>query len=169
MGVAKLAKVDGGLYKGKPASPDTVKKTVDFQGLKIKIDRPKGFITRGTAPDGSPYETKYLYDYGYIKGTQGGDGDGIDVFIGPDKQVDEVFWARKLHADGSFDEYKVFLGFSNREAAIAAFRQHIPKRMLGGVVTMRLPMMKAMLGLMPSEKIASAYFFGLLQELERLQ
>jgi hypothetical protein len=67
----------------------------------------------------------------------------------PTRTRAEAYWARQIKDDGSFDEYKVFLGFTSREAAIGAFRDHIPVKLLDGMVSMRLDMMKAMLGMHP--------------------
>ena len=141
----KLAQAPRGVYKGQPASPDSVKKLVDFQGITIRVDRPRGFRMMGKDKKGNAWVRRYRYDYGYIPRTKGGDGEGLDVFIGPNKKAPEAFWAVQVKSDGKFDEYKVFLGFPDRDAAIAAYRQHIPKKLMRGMVTMRLEMMKAML------------------------
>lgn len=146
-------------FKGKPASPDTVKKTVDFKGLKIRIDRPKGFVMRGTDEEGRSWERTYKYDYGWLPRTKGGDGDGLDVFIGPDKSSDMAFWAIQKKKDGSFDEYKVFLGFSDKKSARQAYTDHIPRKLLVNMAGMTVDMMKAMLDVMPDEKLAMLFFF----------
>lgn len=146
-------------YKGKPTSPDTVKKTVDFKGMKIRIDRPKGFVMRGSNEEGKPWERTYKYDYGFLPRTKGGDGDGLDVFIGPDKSSDMAFWAIQKKKDGSFDEYKVFVGFPNKKSARQAYVEHIPRELLVSMAGMTVDMMKAMLNLMPDEKLASRLFF----------
>ena len=57
-----------------------------FNNSKIIIDRPKGsFHPRYT-------EVQYPLDYGYLEGTSGGDGGGIDVWLGTkkDKQIDFI-------------------------------------------------------------------------------
>lgn len=138
------------IYKGELVSSDGVKKTTDFQGITIHLDRPRGLRMFGIDPKGKEWERKYKYDYGFIPKTLGGDGDGLDVFIGPDKKAQEAYWAIQNKPDGAFDEYKVFLGFTSREAAIGAYRDHIPVKLLGGMVTMRVDMMKAMLGKDPT-------------------
>jgi len=130
-------------------------KTVDFQGMKIRLDRPKGFVQTGKSKTGKPWARTYLFDYGFIPKTKGGDGDGVDVFIGPDKNDQESYWAIQKKDDGSFDEYKVFLGFGSKAAAKKAYTDHIPAKYLKGMVTIRTNMMKAMLGLEPVEKLAS--------------
>ena len=144
-----MAKQDS-IYKGELTSSDTVKKETVFQGITIRIDRPRGLRMFGIDPKGEEWERKYKYDYGYIPKTLGGDGDGLDVFIGPEKKAPEAYWAIQTKPDGSFDEYKVFLGFTSREAAIGAYRDHVPVRLLKGMVTMRVDMMKAMLGENPT-------------------
>lgn len=144
-----MAKLDS-VYKGQLVSSDGVKKVIDFQGLTIHLDRPKGLVMTGKDSEGKDWARKYLYDYGFIPKTLGGDGDGLDVFIGPHKDSTESYWAIQNKDDGSFDEYKVFLGFTSRDAAIGAFRDHIPVKFLGGMVSMRLDMMKAMLGQHPN-------------------
>lgn len=137
------------VYKGRIVSSDGVKSKTDFQGIPIYLDRPKGLVMTGKDKQGEDWAREYLYDYGFIPKTLGGDGDGLDVFIGPNKDASETYWAIQNKDDGTFDEYKVFLGFTSREAAIGAFRDHIPVKFLAGMVSMRLDMMKAMLGMHP--------------------
>lgn len=168
--ITKTAK-DVGIYHGHNLSVDTVKFKVDFQGIPIHVDRPKGFVMKGTGKNG-PWERQYKYDYGFIPKTEGGDGDGLDVFIGPNKAAKNAYWAIQHRDDGSFDEYKVFLGFDGRKAAEEAYCQHIPKRMLKGLVTLRVDMMKSLLGLNPTgidslEKIA--VHIGFLSELDEIR
>lgn len=155
-GYTKTASISRGVYKGQPASPDTVKFKRDFQGITIHVDRPKGFMMLGVDAKGRRWARRYRYDYGYIAKTLGGDHDGLDVFVGPNKNANQAFWAVQRKPDGSFDEYKVFLGFDNRDEAIAAYRAHIPKALLGGMMVMRVGMMKAMLGINPQESMKTA-------------
>jgi hypothetical protein len=136
-----------GTLNGKPADPDSVKRKTDFQGIPIHIDRPKGFTMHGQDEKGAPWSRTYQYDYGFIPKTTGGDGDGLDVFIGPDPDAHESYWAVQNKPDGNFDEYKIFLGFDNRDAATAAYRQHIPLKFLRGMVAVKVDMLKALLGI----------------------
>lgn len=168
----KLAAAPTGEYKGRTMSPDSVKGTIEFQGLTIKLDRPKGFVMRGTDRDGKDWERVYKYDYGYIPKTLGGDGDGLDVFIGPDKAADNTYWAVQTKPDGSFDEYKVFLGFKSRDEAIKAYKEHIPAKLLDGVATLSIEMMKAMLGVEPGgliKKTAAMTSASFLVELDNIK
>lgn len=163
-----MPKLDS-VYKGQVVSSDGTKKTIDFQGLTIHLDRPKGLVMTGKDNEGKDWARQYKYDYGFIPKTLGGDGDGLDVFIGPNKDASETYWAIQNKFDGSFDEYKVFLGFTSREAAIGAFRDHIPVKLLGGMVSMRLDMMKAMLGQNPTGYfMKTATMLGFVQELSKI-
>jgi hypothetical protein len=154
-----------GIYKGEPAGTDTVKFKVDFQGLPVQVERPRGFIMLGVDAKGKHWSRRYKYDYGHIPRTLGGDNDGLDVFLGPKKNSKHAFWAVQRKPDGSFDEYKVFLGFDNRDEAIAAYRAHIPKSLLAGMMTMRIEMMHAMLGKNPEQHLKVAGYRAMLHEL----
>lgn len=148
-----------GEYNGKSASPDSVKKTITYGGLTIKVDRPAGFVMRGQGRNGASWTRTYKYDYGFIPKTDGGDGDGLDVFVGPVKDDEEAYWVRQIKDDGSFDEYKVFLGFGSRKAAEKAYKEHIPAKYMSSVATMKIGLMKSMLGIGQSEKLAERLAF----------
>ena len=165
-GVKTAASEEQGAYKGIMMSPSSVKFKTTFQGIPINVDRPKGFIMKGTDAKGNDWARRYKYDYGFIPKTLGGDGDGLDVFIGPDSKASYSYWAMQRDDAGNFDEYKVFLGFPDRDAAVAAYRQHIPKKYFQGIVTMKVEMMKAMLGKVnPDEKMKRASALSMLDEL----
>jgi hypothetical protein len=155
-----------GYYKGKKTSVDSVKKTVEFQGFKVRLDRPKGFVMEGADDEGKPWRREYKYDYGFLPKTEGGDGEGVDVFLGPDKSAHEAFWVIQKKKDGSFDEYKVFLGFQDRKSAKAAYMAHVPSKFFGGLVGMNVGMMKALMGVTPLEKLAKRIAFA--DELDKI-
>jgi hypothetical protein len=154
-----------GVYKGQPARPDTVKFKRDFQGIPVQIERPRGFVMMGTDEKGKHWVRRYKNDYGHIPRTLGGDHEGLDVFIGPKPKSEHAFWAVQRFPDGTFDEYKVFLGFSNRDEAIACYRAHIPKRLMAGMMTMRIDMMKAMLGKNPEHLLKTSMAYWLMEAL----
>ena len=126
-----------------------IAKKIDFKGLEIAIDRPKGFVQTGTNQDGEDWERTYLYDYGFIKGTEGGDGEDLDVFVGPNLDASEVYIVTQNHSDGSFDEYKAFVGFSSEDEALEAYEAHIPTEFFDSVSTIPVGALKGMLGLDP--------------------
>lgn len=136
---------------------------IDFHGIPVKIDRPKGYVQKGKDKDGKPWERVYKVDYGYIPKTQGGDGDGLDVFMGPHQDADEAYWFTQVKEDGSFDEWKVVLGALSKAEATKIYTDHIPRKFMERVTTMKLPMMQSMLGIEPTEKIAM--FLGFFDEL----
>ena len=138
-------------------------KTRDFQGLRVRIDRPKGFVQEGKDTEGRPWKRVYKCDYGFLPKTKGGDGQGVDVFLGPDGSAKESYWVIQKKADGSFDEYKIFLGFGGKAEAKRVYSDHIPIEYFGGMVGIPVEMMKAMLGVEPVEKVAT--WMGFFDEL----
>lgn len=93
------------------------KEKVKWHGLDLSIETQAGTMRRGTDPNGKDWEVRLNYDYGYVRGTEGADGDHVDVYLGPNLTGDKVFVVNQTHADGSFDEHKVMLGFDSLEAA----------------------------------------------------
>ncbi|UOF80306.1 type I restriction enzyme [Caudoviricetes sp.] len=91
---------------------------ISFQGLPVSIENPKGSIRKGPG-----WQVRVPYDYGYIKRTEGADGDHVDVCIGPDAESDHVFIVdQQDHKTGAFDEHKVMLGYRTREEATRAYQ-----------------------------------------------
>jgi hypothetical protein len=88
---------------------------IRFQGLDIAIETPKGKRRR---PEWPPMGAHY----GYIKRTEGKDGDHLDVFVGPDETSPIVFIVDQMNADGKFDEHKCLLGFRTHKQAIEAYK-----------------------------------------------
>lgn len=90
----------------------------------ITIEQPKGSVRSGVDANGNKWETTMQNTYGYIRGTEGVDGDHIDVFLSND--IDgwngrRMFVVDQYNEDGSFDEHKVMLGFNETDDAEAAY------------------------------------------------
>lgn len=86
----------------------------------ITIEQPEGSIRRGTDADGKQWESKMHNTYGYFRGTEGVDGDHIDVFLSNDMDGwngAQVFVVDQYNPDGTFDEHKVMLGFNDADDA----------------------------------------------------
>jgi hypothetical protein len=132
-----------------PAAPTPVRRV--FAGIPVVVDRPKGYVQEGKAADGAAWRRVYHVDYGHIPDTKGGDGEGLDVFVGGDETAKDAHWILQRKPDGSFDEYKVMLGFADVATAKAIYCAHIPKRFLGSIATMPIEFMKALLGIEPTE------------------
>lgn len=93
---------------------------VQVGAFDITIEQPEGSIRRGTDADGKQWESKMHNTYGYIRGTEGVDGDHIDVFLSND--IDgwngrKVYVVDQYNPDGTFDEHKVMLGFNDASDA----------------------------------------------------
>lgn len=95
---------------------------VKWNGLDISIENRAGTERSGTDRDGKPWSVTMPAHYGYIKRTEGNDGDHVDIYIGdlPDSQ--RVFVVDQVNADtGKFDEHKVIAGVSNQAEAEALY------------------------------------------------
>ena len=96
----------------------------------ITIEQPQGSIRRGTDANGKKWESKMHNTYGYIRGTEGVDGDHIDVFLAEDMDKWDgkyVFVVDQCNPDGTFDEHKVMLGFNSTEEARSAYLSNYEK------------------------------------------
>lgn len=143
----------------------TAAKLTHFAGLRVRIDRPKGFVQKGKDKEGKPWERVYKVDYGFLPGTQGGDGDGLDVFLGPDEKADPAYLVYQKKDDGSFDEFKLMLGFKDGSSARACYVDHIPSKFLGKMEPLSLNVVRALTGQpLDEEAIVKKAFF---QELEK--
>ena len=123
------------------------KEHISFQGLPISIETRKGSTRSGTGPGGHKWSVKLPYDYGYIKRTEGADGDHVDVCIGPYGQSDHVFVVDQHdHRSGKFDEHKVMLGYRTKSEAehayIGGFSDGKGKARMKAVVAMPMAQFK---------------------------
>lgn len=112
---------------------------VQIGTFNVTIEQPKGSVRSGVDADGKKWETEMQNTYGYIRGTEGVDGDHIDVFLSDD--IDgwdghKVFVVDQRNADGSFDEHKVMLGFNDINDAEAAYMSNYKEGWQGlGAIT----------------------------------
>ncbi len=103
---------------------------VQIGTFNITIEQPKGSVRSGVDANGRKWETTMQNTYGYIRGTEGVDGDHIDVFLSDD--IDgwngsKVFVVDQYNEDGTFDEHKVMLGFNTIEEAESAYLANYEK------------------------------------------
>lgn len=95
---------------------------VTIDGYEISIENPKGSIRRGTDAKGNEWQVEMNNDYGYIRMTEGPDGDHIDVFLSDNPTEGNVFVVDQVNPEtGEFDEHKVMYGFPDAESARAAY------------------------------------------------
>lgn len=97
-------------------------KKYDFRGLKVSIENRAGSTREGIDKNGKPWKVKMTHDYGYIRGTEGIDGDHVDCFIGPNKDSEMVYVIHRVDPDTKvYDEDKTMLGFDSAKDAKSCF------------------------------------------------
>lgn len=95
-----------------------------IHGLDIAIENRKGATRSGTDKGGKSWSVTMPAHYGYIKRTEGADGDHVDCYLGPHSESSKVFIINQQHVDtGKFDEHKCMLGFNSAEEARATYRK----------------------------------------------
>lgn len=104
---------------------------ITIDGYNITIENPKGSERSGTDKDGNKWSVTMNNDYGYIRGTEGVDGDHIDVFLSDNPESGDVFVIDQVNPDGTFDEHKVMYGFKSALAAKRAYMANYSKDWTG--------------------------------------
>lgn len=95
---------------------------VTIDGYDISIENPKGSVRKGTDRSGKTWEQEMNNDYGYIRRTEGPDGDHIDVFLSDKPFEGNVFVVDQVDPEtGAFDEHKVMYGFNTADEAREAY------------------------------------------------
>lgn len=150
--VARESRASGGRAEGVPSEAQKEagnykKRKINFHGLLISIENEKGSMRSGVGPTGHKWSCKIPADYGYVRGTEGADGDHVDCYVGPHKDSHVVFVVdQKDPRTGKFDEHKCLLGFRDEKEARKVYEGGFsdgsgPKR-LGHMTTMSLGMFK---------------------------
>lgn len=121
------------LVKGYP-----IPKKFKWQGLGISIESPAGSARQWYDPHEKRHGiTMMLYDYGYIRGTDGVDGDKIDAYLGPHLDTaSSVYVVRQLKGPDFryYDEDKCMIGFECMEDARIAYLAHYDNpRFIGAI------------------------------------
>ncbi len=96
---------------------------VKIDGFDISIEQPKGSVRSGVDATGKAWSQKMNNTYGYIRGTEGVDGDHIDVFLSDnlDGWNGTVYVVDQVEKGGIFDEHKVMYGFNSEAEARKAY------------------------------------------------
>lgn len=100
---------------------------VQIGTFDVTIENPKGSFRSGKDENGKEWKTEMHNTYGYFRGTEGVDGDHIDVFLSDN--IDgwngrKVFVVDQYNTDGTFDEHKVMLGFNDIDDAERAYYEN---------------------------------------------
>ncbi|CAM3836088.1 DUF2958 domain-containing protein [Castellaniella denitrificans] len=94
---------------------------VSLYGLNLAIEQPRGSTRSGVdEKTGKAWSSRMAAHYGYIGGTTGADGDGVDCFIGPLPESERAYVINQ-NIGGQFDEHKVMLAFPDLASARAAY------------------------------------------------
>ena len=109
-----------------------------WNGLKISIENKKGSVRRGVDKDGHQWATKMHFDYGYIRGSEGTDGDHVDCYLGDNMDAKKVYIVHQNDpVTHKYDEDKCMLGFDTLEDAKEAYlMQYDRPGFLGKIDTM---------------------------------
>ena len=110
---------------------------IKVDGYDISIENPKGSVREKKDANGKVlWRTPMHYDYGYIKNTEGTDGDHIDVYLSDNPTEGNVYVVDQVNqSDGSFDEHKVMYGFPSMEAARDAYKSQYEDGWKVGTIT----------------------------------
>lgn len=97
---------------------------VKIHGMDIAIENARGAKRSGVDKGGKPWSVKMPAHYGYIKKTEGKDGDHVDVYLGPHIKSPKVYIIDQIKDDTrAFDEHKCFIGFPSKSAVIATYHK----------------------------------------------
>lgn len=118
---AARAEVDQNPTEAQKEAGNYRKGHITIDGYNITLENPKGSERSGTDKDGNKWSVTMNNDYGYIRGTEGVDGDHIDVFLSDTPESGKVFVVDQVNEDGTFDEHKVMYGFDTRQDAEEAY------------------------------------------------
>lgn len=109
---------------------------VKVDGFDITIESPKGSVRSGKDSDGKEWSVTMNNDYGYIRGTEGVDGDHIDVFLSDNPEHGNVYVIDQVNQKtGEYDESKVMYGFNSLEEAKDAYLSNFEEGWKVGVVS----------------------------------
>ncbi|WP_273703280.1 LPD38 domain-containing protein [Candidatus Accumulibacter vicinus] len=126
--------VDAQAQAANPAPTDAQKSAGNYAkghlsigGLNISVETPAG-ATRTGRDGAKPWKVKNTAHYGYVKRTNGADGEQVDVYVKPGTAAThdgQVFVVDQYHpGTGAFDEHKAMIGYGNAAEAAKAYDAH---------------------------------------------
>lgn len=96
---------------------------IKVHGLDVAIETPRDAERTGTGPDGQPWSVTMPAHYGYVKRTEGADGEQVDVYLGDNLDSRTVFIVDQVDPDtGKFDEHKAMIGFPGPNEALDTYQ-----------------------------------------------
>lgn len=141
------AETDTSPSEAQKASGNYRKGQFSLQGMQITLENPKGSERSGKSRLGVEWSVTMPCHYGYIKRTEGHDGDHVDCFIGPDPESEVVFVIDQQSPGNRFDEHKVMIGFTTERDARAAYLGAYSKGWTGlrAITALTMPQFRAWL------------------------
>lgn len=118
------AKVEQNPTEAQKEAGNYKKGHIKIDGYDVTIENPKGSVRSGVDRNGQEWSVTMNNTYGYIRGTEGVDGDHIDVYLSDDIENwdgKRVFVIDVYNEDSTFDEHKVMLGFNNAADAFTNY------------------------------------------------
>lgn len=114
--------------EGQKAAGNYAKGELNFGGMNVSIENPKGSTRSGVDAKGKRWSSKLAHDYGYINRTEGHDGDHVDAFLTGKPDTGKVYVVNQIHPDkGTFDEHKAILGAASEDEARAVYLANYSK------------------------------------------
>lgn len=119
-----------------------------LHGLDIRLENAKGSERTGTDKNGKPWSTTLPAAYGYVRGTEGKDGDQQDVYVASEDPT--AFVIDQVDPEtGEFDEHKTVLGAKDEAEARSiyegAFSDGTGPQRLGAITPLPIDAFKAWL------------------------
>ena len=100
------------------------KRHTRIHGFDISIENEKGGIRSGVDKGGKEWRVRMPASYGYLRGTEGSDGDHVDCYIGPHTKAPNVYVIDQVDAETKkFDEHKCMIGFASKRQAVDTYRK----------------------------------------------
>lgn len=126
------------------------KRHLKWNGLDLTIETEAGQERTGIDPSGKPWSVTMPAPYGYVKRTEGADGDHIDIYVGPQPASPSVFVVDQIEPQTKgHDEHKVMLGYPDAKTAMenyhAAFSDGSGPHRVGAITQMTVQEFKGWL------------------------
>lgn len=136
---------------------------VKVHGMHVSIENPKGSERKGRGRDGKEWKVKMPVHYGYIRNTEGADGDHVDVSLGDHHDAEHVHVIDQIDPDSrKFDEHKAMLGFQHAGDAVRAYRSSFSDgrghERIGSITPMHVDKFKEWVGTRHAKKPLGDHF-----------
>ncbi len=106
------------------------------ENIVVNVENQAGTERVGVKSNGKEWRSKMKYDYGFISCVKGEDGEGLDVYLGPNQEAENVYIVHQNDPEtGEYDEDKVMLGFDSKKQAKEAYLEHYDSPDFFGSIT----------------------------------